>query len=169
MKRIAYFVLLISILVGVLQVISQYAALPERVATHFGPGGEPDAFSTKESFTLMMLLLVLGMPGFLVLMAKLMRYLPVSMINIPNREYFLHPDRASQTLSEMETSMVWLAVITEFFMIGLVQLTIAANLKGEGLSMTAFAVLMALFLVAMIAFCVILVRRYSRSPAEQNS
>ncbi len=168
MKRLAYFVLLISILAAVIQVIVQYPTLPERVATHFGPGGEPDAFSTKESFTLMMLLLVLGMPGFLVLLAKLMPYLPVSMINIPNRDYYLHPDRAARTLVEMETSMVWLAVITEVFMLGLVQLTIQANINGTPLSMPAFVVLMAVFMVAMIVFCVVLLRRYSHASTKPN-
>lgn len=160
--RITYFILLVCVLIAVLQLVLQFPSLPERVATHFGAGGEPNAFSSKSVFVLMMLAFVIGMPVFLVVLAKIMRYLPKSMINIPNREYYLHPDRAEKTLAEMETSMIWLATITEIFLIGLVQLTISANTQGKALSMTGFSILMIFYMCAITAFCVLLIRRYGR-------
>lgn len=160
--RITHFILLVCVLIAVLQLVLQFPSLPERVATHFGAGGEPNGFSSKSVFVLMMLAFVIGMPIFLVVLAKIMRYLPKSMINIPNREYYLHPDRAEKTLAEMETSMIWLATITEIFLIGLVQLTISANTQGKALSMTGFGILMLFYMCAITAFCVLLIRRYGR-------
>lgn len=71
--------------------------LPDRVATHFGIDGQPNDWMSRTSSTLMLCGIQLGLPLFLAGVMSLANRLPDSMINIPHREYWLHPDRRAAT------------------------------------------------------------------------
>jgi len=78
--------MVLAILVGaaVLQTLHYYPRLPSTVASHFGSGGHPDGWSSKEAFfglyaALLVLLPVLfnGLPVFL-------RRIPPFWVNLPS-------------------------------------------------------------------------------------
>ena len=93
---------------------------------------------TRTSATVTLCGLQIGMPLFLVAVTWLASRLPDSMMNIPNREYWLHPDRRFATLQWMNRMMAWIAVLTSLFMIGIGHLAFMANRTGDRLHVFNF-------------------------------
>jgi serine/threonine-protein kinase len=103
--------------------------LPERVATHFGFNGYPDRWSTRSSAIALMGGFGLGLPLLMVAFAFAVRFIPDNLFNMPNREYWLAPERRQATFAFFSRQMVWLACLLVCFMAGLNWLTIQANIS----------------------------------------
>ncbi|GAB4460160.1 MAG: DUF1648 domain-containing protein [Armatimonadaceae bacterium] len=108
-----------------------YPQLPERIASHFGPNGQADGWMSKDSFALFNL----GMITFLVLIFQgvsvMMRKLPAEMINLPNKEYWLAPERRAETIARSSAQMSWFGIATCALFIAIMHLTFQANLDGS--------------------------------------
>lgn len=153
MRRAGYGVLILLILAGLGQIAWQLPQLPEQVASHFNGAGEPDGFMSRTSFAGFMLSMVIGLPLFMVAMGKLTRFLPNSMINMPNKEYWLGETRRETTLSEMEGFLVWIAVATQVFFLALSHLTFVANMEEKGLSTIWTSTLIVAYLFCVLGGC----------------
>ena len=70
-----------------------YAAgeLPDEVATHFDFRGDANGWMSKPADLLLMGALGLALPLFLIGICYATRFLPMGMVNLPNREYWLAP------------------------------------------------------------------------------
>ena len=68
--------------------------LPPVVASHFGPGGAANGFTSKSTYTAFMLALVIAVPALIGFSAMFVRILPPRLINLPNRDYWLAPERS---------------------------------------------------------------------------
>ena len=91
-------VLLILLISGFLLFVNQTASmLPERLATHFGAGGQPNGWMSRSGYTTFISLFGVALPLFVIVICFLCRFLPAWTVNIPNREYWLSPERHSQT------------------------------------------------------------------------
>lgn len=69
---------------------------PERMALHWGFGGEPDRIGSRERWvveTAIIGLALLLLVGLVVLLAK---KVPVSLMNIPNKDYWAKPENTSR-------------------------------------------------------------------------
>ena len=76
-----------------------YPQLPDTVASHFGASGQPDAWSGKSSF-LRVYVVVTALCGVLFgLGGILLARLPVSLINLPNKNYWLSDAHKNETVS----------------------------------------------------------------------
>ncbi|MEM9291661.1 MAG: DUF1648 domain-containing protein [Acidobacteriota bacterium] len=111
------------------QAVYYYPQLPEQVATHFGVDGVADDWSSKNAFfvgegvaVVLMMLTFLVMPRFL-------RLMPDSLVNLPNKAYWLAPSRREATLQKMEDGMIWCGVATLGLMLVIFQWAIQANLQ----------------------------------------
>lgn len=164
-KVVAYVVLILVALFAVAQQAYYWPNLPDQVASHFGANGEPDGFMAKRSFVILMLALNLGMPLFLVAIGGTLRFFPNSMINIPHKDYWLHPDRRDATLSDTHLVLIWIGVATGVFLLGLSHLTYLANLQGGPLSMPMFLGLMGVYMALVIGIGIRSYIRYGK-PAE---
>ncbi len=138
-------------LVAVVQNAWYWASLPNRVATHFGIQGQPDAWMSKAAAISTMLLFQLGMPLFLLGVVALSRRLPTSMVNIPNRDYWLHEDRRHESLDYVQTIMSWVAVAMASLGIVINHLTFVANRERAALQLTYFLIALGLFLLAVFS------------------
>jgi hypothetical protein len=150
-----------------LRIARLWPALPPVMATHFGPGGQPDGYMSRGSF-LLFTLLVEGGATLLVLSSPLwMRRMPPSLINMPNRAYWLAEPRRAQTLRRLGTWMAWLAVALAGLMVGANELLLRANATTppSALDMGAFLPLMGGFLAFTLAWTVGLYLAF-RLPAE---
>ena len=76
-------------------------ALPERVASHFGADGAPNGFMPRSAYLGLMLGLTAGVPFLLALPGSLIGSLPVSMIRLPHKGYWLAPERRTSTFEFM--------------------------------------------------------------------
>ena len=129
-----------------------WTQLPDRVATHFGIDGNPNDWMSKTNATILLCSLQVGLPLFFLTIGFLLSKLPASVINIPNREYWLHPERRVDTITHMTKMLSWIAVLMTLEMISIVHLTFLANRSGTALNTNLFLVILGVFLVTV--FCI---------------
>lgn len=105
-----------------------YPRLPEVVASHFGREGTPNGWQTKPDFLdfhvgaiVLATILSFGVP-------RLIGALPVQLINLPNREYWLAPERRAETLEFFEAYFTWFGCTILTVLLVAVSLAIRANL-----------------------------------------
>lgn len=168
-RVIAYSVLAILMLGAVGQIAWQFPQLPAEVASHFGKGGEPDGVMSKAAFTMMMLGLTIGMPVFVVGVTYLTRFMPIELVNIPHREYWLHEDRRESSMRYMEVILVWISIATQLLFIGINWLTFQANMQKAALNTTSAAFLIAFYLVAIFGCCGWIFWRFRKPPFGEAS
>lgn len=147
---------------GVCQHAWYWPQLPAKVATHFGTDGQPNDWMSKENATLVLLGFQVLFPWLLVGLGRLIGVLPISVINIPHREYWLHPERREATLSWMGGYLAWTAVATGLLMTVLAHVTFRANVKGAGLEMAPFLCFVVGYLVVILGMTVVNLRHFRR-------
>ncbi len=145
-----------------------WTQLPDRVATHFGINGQPDDWMSKGSATLLMLAVQIAIPWFLVGIGFAIRYIPAPLINIPHREYWLHPDRRLQSIAFVQRFVTAIACIMSLFTMSINHLTFRANMAATSLNMQAFALVMGLFFVGVAVLVISMLRRF-RMPVLHSS
>jgi hypothetical protein len=85
------------------------AGLPEFPAAHFGAGGTPNAFMTRKGYLAFMYVFVTVVPMFVSLLPALVGRRWPHALNIPNRDYWLAPERREDSLATVESRTRWLA------------------------------------------------------------
>jgi uncharacterized membrane protein len=119
------------VLLGMLDLAWHYPRLPERLATHFGPYGEANGWSNKGTFVRLHAVLLVGVPMLMLGLAWWVRILPGSLINVPNRDYWLAPERAEETRSQVSDFVLGFGCCTVGFLLVLMHWILQANLKPE--------------------------------------
>jgi uncharacterized membrane protein len=101
--------------------------LPDRVATHFDFSGQPNGWMSRSASQQSMLAFGLIFPFFVVGICFMVRFLPASLINVPNREYWLAPERREETQSYLFWHSIWFACLTVCFVASLQYSILRAN------------------------------------------
>jgi hypothetical protein len=138
--------------------------LPQIVAVHFDASGNPNGFATREGCRRLMLWFTLGAPAFIVLVtAFIPRLVPPAMINIPNCDYWLAPERADESVSFLSEQGVWFGCIFLLFLAWVDELLVKANsITPAALPTGAFLGAMALLFAAIGFWAMRMFRRFSR-------
>ena len=141
--------------------------LPERVASHFNRAGEPNGWMSRANHLRFMVAFGTGLPLFLVAVGLLLPLLPARLINIPNREHWLGPERRRETGRALCTACLWLACLGAGFVTGLNALLSDANVRQPPFLPTAQLLLVVgLFLLGLAGWMVALLRRFRLPKAE---
>jgi serine/threonine-protein kinase len=83
------------------------AGLPDVLATHFNARGEPNAFMSRDGYRLFMAFMIVFVPFMIAGLPRLVgRHWP-RLLNIPNREYWIAPERLSQALDSVYRLTTW--------------------------------------------------------------
>jgi len=141
-----------------------YGALPERVASHFGPGGAADGWMSRPAFAASYVGLVIGMGLLFGGVGWWLRRLPTSMINLPHREVWLAPGRREETLAALGGQMAEIGLATIGFLIVVFHLCLRANVDGTFRLGRGIFVALGVFLAVLVVWIVLLVNRYARPP-----
>jgi hypothetical protein len=145
-----------------LRVSSLGAHLPEVVAIHFDAAGHPNGFTTGEDCRRFMLSFTLGAPLLIVLVTALVpRLLPPSMVNVPNRAYWLAPARARESVRFLSEQGVWFGSIFLGFLLCTDELIVRANETQPPVFPTGlFIASMALFFAALGVWAAKMFKRF---------
>jgi uncharacterized membrane protein len=144
-------------------VVSSVSTLPEQVATHFGGGGVPNGWMTRNVYQIFILAFGLGLPFFIIGLHYLLARYAGSQFNIPNREYWLAPERRDETLGFMLRHSWWLGCLLLSFMIAVHHLLLISNLTSPPrLSAVPFLLFLAMFLVGLCGWILVLVTRFRK-------
>jgi uncharacterized membrane protein len=89
-------------------ILATTSQLPDSIASHFNGAGAPNGFMTHQGYTVFMLVFVIGIPLVSVVSIPLTFTRSPDKINLPNKEYWLAPERREQTMRFLKSHLVWL-------------------------------------------------------------
>jgi uncharacterized membrane protein len=135
--------------------------LPVQIASHFGADGVPNGWMSRNGYLLFMLAFAVILPIVVVLAMGLLPHRMVNGINIPNRDYWLAPERREATLRHLAAHACWLGSLLVAFITAIHLLLIAANAtRPPRLPTPLFVTLLVLFVVALATWAVTLVMHF---------
>jgi len=94
---------IVAILICAFEIVRLWNISPTQMAVHFDIQGYPDRFASKDEFfwnqiqTLLILIAVSILPQIL------FQFLPANLINMPNREYWLAPERRVEAVDRLSS------------------------------------------------------------------
>jgi hypothetical protein len=138
--------LLITLALGIAFVLLTGNSLPPVVASHFIAGGAANGFMPRGTYLRFFTALLVGLPLFIVFVSSVTSVLPARFINLPNREYWLAPERQADTLSYLRNQGLRFAVILTVFLCFVHWLVVQANAHSPALFPES------LFFIGMVAF-----------------
>jgi len=110
------------------QMVWYYPRLPARVASHFDAAGQVNAFMPKDAFFVIQLVVLGILSGMFLLVPALIVRLPPGMINVPNKDYWLAPERRAHTVHKLETFLVGFGNVMLLFLLLVFREAMHANL-----------------------------------------
>jgi uncharacterized membrane protein len=141
-------------------------ALPDVVATHFGPSGEANGLMARAFFVRFMLIFVVVLPLTLSFLIGRLLKLPDTRINIPHREYWLAPERRADTVGRLQRHMQFFGALLAVFLCYVFWQVVQANSHSPPvLDNVRFSTGLATFMAALVTWIVIL-RRDFRPPPQ---
>ena len=162
MNKTATWLLVLLILAAAGHAAHYYPLLPETVASHFGLGGEADGWTSKSSFLTFYVVLIVLLGGLCLGLAIWLPRFPDYLINLPNREYWLTPERRPAALAALTGNLLWLGCATMAFLIAVMHLTFLVNLgERQGLGYE-FWVLMGVYNVTILGAVVWMLARFKK-------
>ena len=151
-----------------LQHVSYWRVLPERVATHFGPGGEPNDWMDRTAAAILLGGFQLVFPLLLLSVVRLLKWTPNAFINIPHREYWLAPERRETALAWLARPMSGMAGLTAALLVATSHLTFRANVRAGRLEEFPFFVCLAIYLAGTFLLVIRILRRFGRVPRQPD-
>lgn len=161
MRRLPCVLVLAAMVVTTAFVLGTTSALPDRVATHFGPGGLADGWMTPQGYRVYMLAFALGFVPFIVAMVGLLPRAFPGAVSVPNRTWWLAPERREATLAFLLGHACRLGVLMAAMLAGVHWLVLEANQATPPRLATApFVTLLVAFLVLLGMWLVAIYRRF---------
>jgi uncharacterized membrane protein len=156
-------ILVLLFVAAVAQLAWLYPQMPARLATHYDGAGSPNGWMTREG-AIVFHLAILGVTALaFVALPVLLGRLSPTLINIPNREYWLAPERRAATVAALQNWMAFLGCGAVALMIAITQLNFQANLRSEPkLSSTALVACVGAFLLYMGGWIFALHRKFPK-------
>jgi len=117
--------------VALLQSFFYYPQLPPVVASHFDGAGTANGWSSRNVFFAVYLTMIAMLVGIFIWLPHWSGAVGKLRMNIPNREYWLTPQRQQQTMQFFRRQMMVLGIAHLLLAIYTMQLAILANLRQE--------------------------------------
>lgn len=160
-KKLGIFVAFALILVTIAQLFYFHPILPSRIASHFNLMMEPDRWASKNVMMLLHLGVILFFAGLFHFAAWIIGKIPISLINLPEKEYWLSSERKTSTLNALGTFFIWLGNVNLLFINVTFQISYQANLSANKKAHNFWAALL-LFLVTIGFMIYHLLHRFRR-------
>lgn len=157
-------ILLALVAVAVLQAILYYPQLPDRVASHFDGSGRPNGWSSKAGFFILDLVMIALMTAIFFFLPRLLDRFPDGTVSLPNRDYWLAPERREKTFEFVQNQMLWMGIATLAFLICTFQLVIEANLDSPPALTSSFILLFVAYMGVVAVWTVRFIVRFTRVP-----
>lgn len=142
--------------------LASTAALPERVASHFGANGAANGFMPRAEYRNFILFFTLGLPALVVAcLGALPRFF--STLKLPDAQHWMSPQQRTQTVDFLTRQAFWLGSLLVLFLCGVHALLVRANTQSAPqLQNELFIGLMAAFMLGMAAWAITFMRRFRR-------
>jgi uncharacterized membrane protein len=164
-RRASSLVTLVCLMVfSVTFVIYTSYYLPGTVATHFDFNSEPNGWMTRERYVLLILTLLVSVPTVISVGIGALSQKYPHLINIPNGDYWLAPQRQDESLDFLASHAYRLGRLVIVLMTGLHYLVLVANRTEPPILPESWFMAISLgFIFALIMWVIALYRRFPRS------
>lgn len=139
--------------------------LPNQPATHFDEQGLPNGWMSKSGFLAFTLGMAVATIAFMLTIFWAIRFVPASMINLPNRDHWLSTEQRSRTFADLLNWGVELAIGVTALQAYLYFAIVRANQLTPPKLSSAVWVATALFLAFVVIQIIRLFRRFTK-PAK---
>jgi uncharacterized membrane protein len=137
--------------------------LPAVIVSHFNAAGIADGWEAKPFFLEFYVIILVMLGLIFLLVPRLMYVIPVEMINLPNKAYWLAPERRASSLAFFVDHFEIFGAATLVLLVCFMQLTMVANLSAPVVFPTLTAlVLLAAYFAFAIVWLVIAFRRFPK-------
>lgn len=141
------------------------AGLPDVLATHFNARGEPNAFMSRDGYRMFMAFMIVFVPFMIAGLPRLIGRRWPRLLNIPNREHWIAPERLSEALGTVYRLTAWPAAVTIALMVYVHWLVMDAHAADPPrLDSRLLLVGIAAFVAFTIAWTVAFYVRFRRPP-----
>ncbi|CAN1209443.1 DUF1648 domain-containing protein [Tumidithrix helvetica PCC 7403] len=164
--KFPFYGILVLLGLAIAQVVYYFPLLPDTVASHFNAAGQANGASSKAAYFGLYFLVVAIAIGISLGLPNLLNLFPISIINLPNKEYWLSDDNRHSSIAYLKQSFAWFGVITLLLVIFAFQLTFLANLDpAKSFPSVWFLVGLGAYLIAIVVWTVALYKRFGKPPA----
>lgn len=158
---------LVSMIINGLSAVVLAQSLPERVATHFNAAGHANGWMTRTGHLAFSLAFGLGMPVFLAALMYVMRFIPGSMWNVPNKLYWSQPQHHQRAAAQMFRLGLWLAALTALWTTSINGLIWQANQSQPPLLHAGpMMISVSVYLAGVAVWVIALMRVFWKVPKE---
>ena len=164
--RRARVLLLGLVLVSLVEAARQWNSAPGRVPSHFDAAGRPNAWSSRDEFFFVQVAVTLGVAALFIGIPWLLKFTPASLINLPNKSYWLAPERREETMDRLASSFEVFACATVLLLIAVFELTSLAT-RGGNLATNYFLPVLVSYLVFSAGWTVVLIRAFANVPNQR--
>lgn len=162
--RVPRFLFLAILAAGLLQFIHDFPLLPDRMASHFAASGVANGWMTKSQFLLIYAVILLPALFLEFWLHRRIAATPEKRLNLPNKQYWLAPERRAETFAYFENFFAWYGCAFLLLEIYAMALAMRANFQSPP-RMPTVPIVSAI--VAFLAFNVVwivgMLRRFSRT------
>ena len=138
-------------------------AMPPIVASHFNAAGIANGFMPRAAYLGLMMVLVAAVPLVTMVMSGVALSKPGARINLPNRDYWLAPERRAGTIAFLQAHMAGFSALLVVFLAYGHWLVVRANLSGaQQLQAGWMQAGLCVFIGATILWIVLLIARFRR-------
>ena len=142
-----------------------YQQLPEVIASHFDGRGVPNGWQSRSAFfavfagvSVLAAVLGFGIP-------RLIAAMPMQLINLPNKQYWLAPERREESLKFLRLHFAWFGCALFLVIFFAFHYAVQSNLHpGAPPSISGFWLVLVGFAVFMVVSMRRLFRRFGRPP-----
>jgi len=139
------------------------AQLPERPAVHFDIDGTPNGWMNHSTYLLVTGAIPLVFVALFCLLAQGVKWFPF-LINIPRRDYWLAPERRTETALLLLRRLLWLGSLETAFFGGIHALVLKANsVSPPRLPSGPLLVLVTAFLLVLMMWIITLLMRLAEA------
>jgi uncharacterized membrane protein len=166
-SRLPRLIFVLLVLYAAVHFSYYYPQMPEVVASHFDKHGAPNSWQTKSSFFsvfvgVSVLALVIGF-----VIPRLIALTPAQLMNLPNKQYWLAPERRAETLQFFAGYFGWMACALYLLIILVFDFAVQSNLHPQNPpDATRFWYILGGFLLFTILTTVRMMRKFLRSPQD---
>ena len=159
-------ILLFFIGVFVAQIFYYYPNLPEMMASHFNGYGAPDGFASKQSFVLLEGVILLVIIFEFALLPLLIEKMPDSLINLPNKDFWLAKERRAVAFLILRCYFEWLSLALLVLFIAVNGLVFRANINHTNLPPLEMWLILGAFLVFVLAWMIKFIRQFKATKQD---
>jgi uncharacterized membrane protein len=162
--RLPNSIFLLLVLLGAAQFAYYAPRLPEIVGSHFGASGTVNGWQTKLAFFSMELFMIVLATIISFAVPRIIASMPISLINLPNKQFWLAPERREETLLYFRAWSAWFGCALLAFLLFVMELAFRANLHSPPrLNSAAFVPALIVFILFSLFSTIRLVQRFAKT------